>query len=174
MNILIKNNRGFTLIEMVVVMLIIGIISAVVISRLMDTSVELIAQTDVIKTHLRYAQSMAMSDNSVWGIFCDGNRYYWLYNNGNIANMVGLPGEDKDSEDKYRIDFTVSADQDPRWQHVDTIEAFTLSFDDRGIPHTDASATVKLTSDHDYSQITVSSGGKSKRITIAPNTGFIP
>lgn len=157
-------NAGFSLIEIIMVLVVLSIVSVVLATRLMDTSVELVAATDVIKTHLRYAQARAMGDNSVWGVSCDGVEY-WLYNDGNIANRITLPGEDDDA---------IKITDDPRWQNIDTVEAFTLSFDDRGIPYTDALATVKLTSGHAYSQITVSSGGNSKIITITPNTGFIP
>jgi len=157
-------NAGFSLIEIITVLVVLSIVSVVLATRLMDTGVELVAAADVIKTHLRYAQSRAMSDYSVWGISCDGVEY-WLYNDGNTGNRITLPGEDNDA---------IKITDDPRWQSIDAIEAFTLSFDDRGIPYTDAPATVKLKSGDDEEQITVSSGGNTNIITITPNTGFIP
>lgn len=92
----IRNTAGFTLIEIITVLIVISIVSAVIVNRLMDTSVELIAQTDVIKTHLRYAQSRAMSSNVIWGIRFNGNTY-WMFNNGSINNKVFLPGEGSDT-----------------------------------------------------------------------------
>jgi prepilin-type N-terminal cleavage/methylation domain-containing protein len=65
------NNRGFTLIEVIAVLIIIAIISAVAISRGIGTdTVSLQAEVDTFKGHLRYAQSLAMNDLSPvkWGI----------------------------------------------------------------------------------------------------------
>ena len=92
---------GFTLIEIITVLLVISIVSAVIVNRLMDTSVELIAQTDVIKTHLRYAQSRAMSSNAYGGFTVMGIHIGFLIN-GNITNKVFYRVKIRIS--KYRID----------------------------------------------------------------------
>jgi MSHA pilin protein MshC len=170
----IKNDTGFTLIEIIMVLVVAAIVSVIVLYRLMGTGAELIAQTDVIKTHLRYAQARAMSSDKIWGIHCDGV-FYWLFKEGNIGNRVILPGEKKNTDDNdadvanaYKVRLSSKG--------ISLMENFTLSFDDRGVPHTDPSATdgSELTTGHSYSQITVSSGGDNKLITITPNAGFIP
>jgi len=158
----IKNNNGFTFIELLTVMMIIAIISAIIFSRFMFGDTELIAQTEVIKTHIRYAQSQAMNSDVVWGIKCDGNTY-WLFRNGDPVDKVRLPGEASDTNSLAE-------------KGLSSMEAFTLSFDDWGTPHTDAAATdgQELVSADSEAQITVTAGGDTKIIIITPNTGFIP
>jgi prepilin-type N-terminal cleavage/methylation domain-containing protein len=89
------NNRGFTLIEIIAVLVILAIIAAVVVSRGFSTDTyTLKGTTEVIKTHLRYAQTRAMSTNAVWGINFDTTKTYFLFKNGSTANRVILPGQD--------------------------------------------------------------------------------
>lgn len=170
----IKNDKGFTFIELIMVLVVATIIGVIVLNRLMSTGAELIAQTDVIKAHLRYAQASAMGSDKIRGIHCDGD-FYWLYKEGNIGNRVILPAEKKNTDDNiddvanaYKVRLSAKG--------ISNMELFTLSFDDRGVPHTDDSAADgnELTAGHSYSQITVSSGGNNQTITITPNTGFIP
>ena len=158
-----NNNSGFTFIEMLTVMMIIAIVSAIVFSRFMFGDTDLIAQTEVIKTHVRYAQSQAMNSDVVWGIKCDGNTY-WLFRNSDPNDKVRLPGEASDNID-------LSEDKG-----LSSMESFTLSFDDWGTPHTDAAATdgQELVSADSEAQITVTAGSGTRTITITPNTGFIP
>jgi len=159
----IKYSDGFTFIELLTVMMIIAVISAIVFSRFMFGDTDLIAQTEVIKTHIRYAQSQAMNSDVVWGIKCDGNSY-WLFRNGDPDDKVRLPGETSDNID-------LSEDKG-----LSSMESFALSFDDWGIPHTDAAATdgQELVSADSEAQITVTAGEDTKIITITPSTGFLP
>ena len=89
----VKENTGFTLLEVAMIMFIAGIVSIIVVTRFMDTSTEELLQTDVVKVHLRYAQARAMSSNVIWGIVFYGSTYS-LFKNGNTTDTVFLPGEE--------------------------------------------------------------------------------
>ncbi len=92
----IKNNLGFTAVEIITVMIVMGIISAFVIGRSMEDDPVLIAQKEVLKVRLRYAQSRAMNSTLDYGIRSDntGGGTYWLFNyNGTTSTRVPFPGE---------------------------------------------------------------------------------
>ena len=85
-----RNIRGFTLVEITVVVVLIGIIAAVVFTRSIATvEINVVGQADKIRNHIRYAQSMAMKRNEVWVISCDAAQY-WL--SDITLNPVELPG----------------------------------------------------------------------------------
>lgn len=146
---------GFTLAEIVAVVFILSISSAIIVSRFFFSSTDLIAQTEVIKSHLRYAQARAMNSETVWGIQCDGSAY-WLFQNADANNKVLLPGE-KSSE-------PLLADKGIQ------LASFTLAFDSWGKPYSDAAATQLLAADR---TLIVSDGVQQRTITITRNTGFI-
>ena len=159
------DHRGFTLIEIITVLIIIGIIAVVAISRMMGTSeTSRVSQQSVIKNHIRYAQSTAMKRGAIWGIQCDGAAY-WLFRTNapaTPANQVVLPGENnvQVSLANKKVSMT----------------AFTVFFDANGRPYTAYTDTTTNTPVAAPLSITVNSlpAGSSGTFAIAPETGFIP
>ncbi len=77
-----RNQHGFTLVEITVVLVLMAIISAYVIGRSINTEqIDLAGQTDKIRVQIRYAQAMAMKrSDRIWGIkFDPGTDQYWLF-----------------------------------------------------------------------------------------------
>ncbi len=88
----ISSSKGFTMIEIVSVLILIGIFSAVIVPRMTSTSVyEIMTELETLKTHLRFAQSRAMSHNESWGISITSNSYT-LLKNGSTAS-INLPND---------------------------------------------------------------------------------
>jgi len=56
-----KTQDGFTLIEIISVLVVLGLLVAVVVSRMTNYDTEVRMGTDVLKEHLRYAQTKAMN-----------------------------------------------------------------------------------------------------------------
>jgi prepilin-type N-terminal cleavage/methylation domain-containing protein len=153
---------GFTPLEVLVVLIIIGIISLIVLGRSNIGQTDLLAQTEVIKSHIRYAQSRSMNSARIWGIRSDASiPAYWLFVDGepdNINNRRKLPGEDS-----YTVDLS---------QYKLALTTATLSFDKRGRPCDDNDGTQQLENDL---LLTLSAGGGSTTsIRVTRNTGFIP
>ena len=157
-----KSNAGFTLIEIVVVLIVMGIIAAFVIGRGLSETPNLSVQADVIKSHLRHAQARATNSNTFWGIRSEGTSY-WMFRCDSPTcgspEIIRLPGEDADTVDLSTIGIS--------------FDAGTYSFDDRGIPYHIEAYTPpgnSLTSD----LVVNVSKGTDISIVITKNTGFIP
>ena len=74
-------NHGFTLIEMIAVLIILGVISTVILSRVPSVSdYEMRGELDTLKGHVRYAQACAMGSNSTWKLDILSSSSYSLVN----------------------------------------------------------------------------------------------
>jgi len=163
----VRDQRGFTLIEIISVLLIVGILAAFVINRVMDTaSTDRIAQESVIKNHIRYAQVAAMKQGTIWGIKCDGTDYWLFITNGpdTAANQRTLPGEEN-------VKVTLA-------NKKIAMNAFTLFFNENGRPYTaytDATTNTPISIANPLS-VTVDSvpAGVAVTFGITPETGFMP
>jgi MSHA pilin protein MshC len=144
-----SDNKGFTLIEVIAVLIILGILVAIAVSRVGSNQNDLIPQADTVKSHLRFAQLKALADestwNSTWGIAFTGDSYT-LQNNGGTAS-INLPGENG------------KIHTFPSGSGI-TVTSTTVTFDSWGSPATDI-------------DITVTQGGASKRFRVHANTGYI-
>ena len=155
----IKNNSGFTLIEVIAVLIVMSIITAFAVGRVVDNKPELIAQKEVLKVHLRYAQARAMNSNDNYGIQSDntGGTYELFRYDGALGVVpVNFPGEGAGPIDLAALGLSMDAD-------------IIVSFDSKGIPYTNNSGT-RQAGDR---TLTLRSGTDNESITITPNTGFI-
>lgn len=147
-------HRGFTIIEVVVVLVLLGILAAVAASRITGTQeAERNAEIANLKNHLRYAQMRAMNsggpdDPVVWGINGSGTQY-WLFTIDTSNNQIvhRLPGQNENQVTLERI----------------TVSNLPVGFNYFGQP-------INIgTMNPVNSAITVLGG----EITITPDTGFI-
>lgn len=169
----LKAHDGFTLGEIIAVLAIVAIVSAVIISRSGSFSADLPAQTEILKTHLRYAQNLGMSGSStadVYGIKCDTN-FYWLFKGTDPdANIVPLLDDSRyDTGNDYKLDLSE--------KKIDINTAFTLFFDDYGIPYTaysDENTNTPLASDYTIIVRPDGEANPTETITVTQHTGFIP
>ena len=160
-----KKNAGFTIIEIVVVLIVMSIIAAFAISRGRVSSADLKVQTEVLKSRLRHAQARAMNDNVPWGIQTNSTGgSYWLFRYDTAdtppLTTIQLPGEDANTVDLAAEGMSMTAG--------------TYSFDDRGIPYYALySGTPPGTPITENRNVTLAKGSDNYTITITKNTGFI-
>ena len=141
---------GFTMIEIIAVLLIIGILSAVALTRFYGTSAaDLASQLEVVKSHLRYAQTRAMNTDSVWGINLNSTTTYYLFKGIGSTTPILIPGENS---------ATVDLNAKKSKLTISPPTGGGVAFDSHGSPG--------------LSTITIATSGGS--ITVTQNTGFIP
>lgn len=158
----IKNKDGFTVIELIILLLIIGIISIVVINDFVPSlsATRLEAGRWKLKSDIIYAQSLAAAQQISHGVIFDTalNRYS-VYRQ-NITNIVNEPST--------KQPFTVSFASDPDFKGVSitgTNFGDRLEFDSYGTP-SDGSANLSSNA-----TVTLGSGPYSGVVTIIKNTG---
>ena len=142
------NSRGFTLIEIIAVLIIIAIITAVAVSRSMSTQNNLIQQVDIVKTHLRFAQLKALNDDVyTWSITFTSNSYTL----SNTCTGSNCPSSTLPSESSSSHSFPSGV----------RATSATVTYDRWGSPGGSAVG------------INLTQGSQTITITVAANTGYI-
>jgi prepilin-type N-terminal cleavage/methylation domain-containing protein len=165
------NQHGFTMIEMVMVLVIMAIVGTFIAYRPATESNELLAQTEILKSHLRYAQIKAMNETTVlWGIRIPDANSYILYRNNAVAkdnsgNDIMLPGENPGVSPAPQTHTL------PTGITITTGFGPTFNFNEWGIPVNTGSPPVPIATGQ---TITLSQGSATSSITITKNTGYIP
>jgi len=156
----IKNNLGFTILEIITVLIVIGIITAFAVGRVAENKPELIAQKEVLKVHLRYAQSRSMNSSDSYGIESDATGdNYWLFRIVG-TNRVNFPGEQSNHINLSALGLSMDNN-------------IIVCFDSKGIPYTDFDTNNTVNLQGGDRTLTLSSGSDNESITITQNTGFI-
>ncbi|MEW5723492.1 MAG: GspH/FimT family pseudopilin [Thermodesulfobacteriota bacterium] len=147
---------GWTLFEVVAVFLILGLVAAAVLGRSGASDVNLVTQADLLKSHLRYAQSRALNTNAVWYVMFTDQDTYSLYQDGAAHLFLG--------QDQTVVDL-------PAGLSVNYGASNVISFDSWGRPGTDALGQNPQAADR---FLTLTDGADSVNIKITKNTGYIP
>jgi prepilin-type N-terminal cleavage/methylation domain-containing protein len=153
------NHLGFTMIELVIVLIVMAIVAVFIASRASTSGNDLIAETDILKSHLRYAQIRAMNDSVPWGIHIPDAGSYVLYRDNKVDTDQMLPGE-KPGVQKHTFLGAVT---------VTSGVGTTYNFNQWGTP-VDASGSAISANQ----SIALSEGTATNAIAITRNTGFIP
>ena len=86
-----KTARGFTLVELILVLVFIAILAFVALPRLSQNTLELSSQAEQVATDVRYAQTLSMTRGAVLGsqgrycIFFTATGYQYRHNNNSYA-----------------------------------------------------------------------------------------
>ncbi len=190
----LNNNRGFTLIEAIAILVIAGFLSALAIASFDGKNSDLFSVEATLKNHIRYAQSKSMfSDTGIWGICIDANsETYWLAREQSgvvawtsITKPFGADASDMmDAQGRMNTNMMNVA--------IDSVSAgnsLILLFDNMGIPFYTAStgsitingplmdngSLTRATSDIRIVLMDNSTyDGNTRTITVTHETGFVP
>lgn len=154
------SDGGFTLIETLAILLLIGVISVYAFSRITGNTTDHILQKDLLIQHLRHTQLRAMGDDTAWYIRFDATAPtygYQLFRDGDAAAKP-LPGEETDTVTLASgVSLTLAAPA-------------LISFDTWGRPATDSDADTLQAGNR---SVTFSQGAGSSTLTLTQNTGYI-
>ncbi len=157
----LADSKGFSLLEVITVFVLIGILFIAYIGYYRHTDTDLITQTHILKTNIRYAQARAMNSDTQWGLRYQSSgdqSEYWLFRDSQSDLKIAWPGQTDDSVrlDTFGLDISGSN--------------FSLVFDSWGRP----TASGRSFSGGQLSLTLNREGTPGDTITITENTGFIP
>lgn len=138
------------MIEIIVVLFVMAIFITVIATRYVSVANDLLAEAEILKSHLRYAQIRAMNgdDTETWGIHLADAKSYILYKNNAQATDI-LPGE------------TAQIHTFPAGVSVTSGVGTTVNFDKWG------------SRDSGPETITLTQGAETRNITISNKTGYV-
>jgi prepilin-type N-terminal cleavage/methylation domain-containing protein len=141
------SRRGFTLLEVFLTLVVLGVLASYVIISNARTGAALASEADILRAHLRFVQSLAMSNNTgLWTVTFTATGYS-VARDGNPA-PVNLPDENAPAR-TFATGVTLTAG------------IGTLTLDAFGAP----AATYTLI---------LSDGTATETITVTGETGLIP
>jgi MSHA pilin protein MshC len=165
-NLPLKAN-GFTLIELVLVILLIGIISAVAFIKWPALSLNLKAQTEQLANDLRYTQALSMTQNQRYCLKISSNTYQIIASS--TSGIVKLAAGNTTTTLSSGISFGT------------LVPAGTVLyiFDGKGVPYTSTSTTCTTANVNAATALTstgsipLNGGGQTQTVNITPETGRI-
>lgn len=151
------SQRGFTLIELILVMVLIGILAYSVMTRDSSSVLAASAQAEQLAGDIRYTQSMAMTRGQRFRINFTASSYQ-------ITDMAGTPQVHPGTGTTAAISLpgaSLSGYNPP-------LSSNYLAFDGQGVPYIDATNLLAANA-----VITVTRGGNTRTVTINPTTGRV-
>lgn len=154
----VRCRSGFTLMEVMTVLVLLGIVAVGVLSALPGSNVDLASEADRLKSHLRYAQIRAQSDTYEWRLVFSDDRTYQI-------GPVVIPGAGFTPDVVPGTGATERLLEDS----ITATSGTAIRFDSWGRPLTDGGTLL-----FSNQTITLTAGDQSRSITIQAQTGLIP
>ena len=153
---LIRRTQGFTLVELVLLVLLVAVLTTVAVDLWPGSGINLSAQADQLVNDIRYTQFLAMNRGQRYRINFAADHYWITDAGGTVTYPFPVNGA---SQVTLNSGITLS-----------TTNSF-LVFDGNGAPY--ITATSPGTALSSNAVITLSADGESNTVTISPQTGRV-
>jgi MSHA pilin protein MshC len=154
----VTRQDGFTLVELVLVIVILGVIAVYAAPRFNRDAFDAAAAADELTEAIRYTQEMAMTHS---GYDEDGDGNLDNYRITISASGYTVTLVDSNSSSNVRNPVTKGASYTESWSGISLSPTTTINFDSRGRPDLGADATITLTA-----------GGDTETVVVEQTTGF--
>jgi prepilin-type N-terminal cleavage/methylation domain-containing protein len=158
---------GFTLTELIMVLAVVAVISAIAVSRMSNDPLLVATQAEQLATDIRYVQSLAMTQaattpaQSRYRInFVSASTYTFT-----MADGTAVPHPVSGSTAATALGSGVTMTLPPAG-----LANSLVGFDGRGIPYTDAAVATALGA---TATITLTKNAATRTVTVAPQTGLV-
>ena len=144
---------GFTLVELVIVIILLGILAFTALPRDPGRSIDLGSQADQLASDIRYTHSLSMTQGTRHCVYLDTAQARYQIRKSSCATPVAHPATGSSGYIVLSNVAMVAAN----------ISGDLIEFDGKGRPYT-LSGTA---------EITLSSGGDSRKVLVSPETGRV-
>lgn len=167
-----KSSSGFTMMELIIVIVLLVILAGLMVPRYPGSMLTLNAQTQALMGDLRYIQSLAETHGQRYCFKQNTTKTYSLYStNGVVDTLITHPATGKSTTPLVTFSDTSI-----------TFGAFTnlpnnvLIFDGKGIPYSDSTSSncfgAGVAATTNNATIPLTAGGRTCTITIVAETGM--
>lgn len=148
-----KQSQGFTIVELIIVILIVTVMAAFVFGSYSNNSITLEAQAQQVARDIEFTQALAMDTSAYWGLIKFSANSYSIRNPANSASPPLWPGA---IALPSGVNFSSGAK--------------SIYFNGLGVPYTNANFTNKYANDI---VITLRHGSQTRTVTVTPETGRV-
>ncbi|MCR4303774.1 MAG: type II secretion system GspH family protein [Gallionella sp.] len=153
-------DSGFTLVELAVIILLVGILAFTAIPRFAGPSLRVDAQAEQLASDIRYTQTLAMTRGDRFRINLTATGYQITSSTG--ATTVVHPGTG--STNAVALNGVTLSGWNP------PLTNDYVAFDGRGVPYSLYTSSTGLAAN---ATITLSGGGSQRNLVISPETGRV-
>ncbi len=165
---------GFTLVELIIVMVLIGIVAGIGLNRFIDNkSFDTVAFADRMSGMMRYGQKLAVAQNRPVYVVADGTKVALCFDAGCTLKVNSPSGRNSGSTNTTTHCIATNWECEAPPNGVTFNAGASFYFDPLGKPFLLAETYPTVNSNFATLVITVSGGGSSKDVTVERETGYV-